>query len=239
MATSVLQSSVFDNLIHEIETAEAKLGVLNNSLSAEKKPRCEKGVLEEEIMLLKEEAVSGYAGAEGDNDSGLHYYTAVGELEKEVAELRKLSEVTQHSVESNKQTLEDIKKMVEDQRKIVTSLEKETSKEVTVDKSSEEKQKLTADIRANKVILDELKAALRDVVDSQTRTETESGPNSVGMLLQLLWKQFVTAGPEQAVVKLSQLDFSLENETIEQLLSSGIVTQPDSDSLKLVDFTCA
>ena len=82
---------------------------------------------------------------------------------------------------------------VEDQRKVVTNLAKETTKELTEDKSSEEQQKLTADIRANKIILDELKAALRDVVDSQTRTETESGPNSVGMLLQLLWEQFLTA----------------------------------------------
>ena len=163
----------------------------------------------------------------------------MGELEKEVSELRKLSEVTKHSVDSNKQELETIRKMLEEQREIVNNLQMETNKETTVDKTSQEKQRLARNIRANREILDQLKTSLCDVVDSQTRTEEESGPNIVGMLLQQLWKLFVTAGPEQAVVKLSQLGFDLETETLEQLVTSGIVLQKDADTVQLVDFTCS
>ena len=89
MATT-LTTSVFDNLVHEIETAEIKLKLFNSSVSG-KEQGCEAKVLEEEINLLKQSVPEGIVGDDGD--TGLHYYTAVGELEKEVAELRKLSEI--------------------------------------------------------------------------------------------------------------------------------------------------
>ena len=72
-SSGVVQSSVFNNLIHEIETAETKLSDLINTLTSKKQPRCEKGVLEEEITLLKKSVPGGLDG--GDGESGLHYYT--------------------------------------------------------------------------------------------------------------------------------------------------------------------
>ena len=56
-------------------------------------------------------------------------------------------------------------------------------------------------------------------------------------LLQLLWRQFVTAGPENASLDLSQVDFKADGEDVQQLVQSGIATL-DGDNLKLVNFTC-
>ena len=236
----MMETSVFDNLIHEIETAQSKLTSLTSSHVRKTSVSSEVKLLEEEISLLRSSGLKGFLGADGDVDGGLHYYTAVGEIEKEVAELRKLSEMAKRSVENNKDTLENLNTMVEDQRVVVGNLQKETQKEAPMEVAvPEETAKLLADVKLNKVILDELKSSMREVVDNQMRTETESGPSScaVGQLLQLLWRQFVTAGPENATLDLSQLDFKADGEDVQQLVQSGIATL-DGDKLKLVNFSC-
>ena len=236
MATT-LTTSVFDNLVHEIETAEIKLKLFNSSVSG-KEQGCEAKVLEEEINLLKQSVPEGIVGDDGD--TGLHYYTAVGELEKEVAELRKLSEITKLSVDSNKQTLENLHQMIQEQREVVSNLEKDVEKETPMeDTGTEEANRLLSDIKSNNAILSELKSSFRDLIDSQMRSESETGPNScVGLLLQLLWKLFVTSGPAAAVINLSQLQFEVDQEAVEQLVSAGIVTQESDEIIKLVNFAC-
>ena len=228
----MMENSVFDNLIHEVETAETKLKSLNASSVRKTSVGSEAKLLEEEIGLLIGE----------DGDSGLHFYTVVGEIEKQVSELRKLSEMTKLSVENNTVTLENLNKMVEEQRVVVANFEKETGKETPMEETqktvSKEAGKLHCDIGTNREILEDLKSLLRDLVDSRMRTETESGPScGVGQLLQLLWRQFVTAGPDQAVLELSQLGFKADDENVQQLVQSGIVTL-DGEHLKLVNFFC-
>ena len=234
---ATLTNSVFDNLIHEIETAEVKLNLLNSNVSG-KEQGSEFKVLEEEINLLKQSVPEGIVGDDGD--TGLHYYTAVGELEKEVSELRKLSEVTKHSVESNTKTLENLREMIKEQEEVVLNLEKEVEKETPMeDTGTEEANRLLADIKSNKLIMSELKSSFRDLIDSQMRSESETGPNScIGLMIQLLWKLFVTSGPDAAVVNLSQLQFEVDQEAVEQLISAGIVTQEAEDTIRLVNFTC-
>merc|ERR1712133_242181 len=107
------------------------------------------------------------------------------------------------------------------------------------DTGTEEANKLLADIKSNKVIMSDLKSSFRDLIDSQMRSESETGPNScIGLLLQLLWKLFATSGPAAAVVNLSQLQFEVDQESVEQLVSAGIVTQEAENMIKLVNFTC-
>ena len=234
----MMETSVFDNLIHEIETAQSKLTFLTASFVRKTPPvSSEAKLLEEEISLLRSSGLEGLLGEDGD--SGLHYYTAVGEIEREVAELRELSEMTKRSVENNKDTLDNLNKMVEEQRVVVGNLQKETEKGTPMEEAvSEEASKLLTNLKLNKIVLDELKSSLREVVDSKMRTETETGPScGVAQLLQLLWKQFVTAGPENATLDLSQLDFKADGEDVQQLVQSGIATI-DGDNLKLVNFSC-
>ena len=64
-----------------------------------------------------------------------------------------------------------------------------------------------------------------------------SGPTFTGQLLKLLWKQFVTNGIEDAHVDASKLDFEVDAEALEQLLSSGIISQ-NGDKINLANFTC-
>ena len=233
-----METCVFDNLIHEIETAQSRLTSLTSScVRTTPSVSSEAKLLQEEISLLRSSGLEGLVGEDGD--TGLHYYTAVGEIEREVAELRKLSEMTKLSVENNKDTLDNLNSMVEEQRIVVANLQKETKKGTPMEEVvSEEASKLLSDLKLNKVILDELKSSLREVVDSNMRTETETGPScGVGQLLQLLWRQFVAAGPENATLDLTQAEFKAEGEDVQQLVQSGIATL-DGDNLKLVNFTC-
>ena len=233
-----METCVFDNLIHEIETAQSRLTSLTSScVRTTPSVSSEAKLLQEEISLLRSSGLEGLVGEDGD--TGLHYYTAVGEIEREVAELRKLSEMTKLSVENNKDTLDNLNSMVEEQRIVVANLQKETKKGTPMEEVvSEEASKLLSDLKLNKVILDELKSSLREVVDSNMRTETETGPScSVGQLLQLLWRQFVAAGPKNVSLDLTQVDFKAEGEDVQQLVQSGIGTL-DGDNLKLVNFTC-
>ena len=128
--------------------------------------------------------------------------------------------------------------MVEEQRIVVANLQKTKKGTPMEEVVSEEARKLLSDLKLNKVILDKLKSSLREVVDSNMRTETETGPScSVGQLLQLLWRQFVAAGPKNVSLDLTQVDFKAEGEDVQQLVQSGIATL-DGDNLKLVNFTC-
>ena len=172
-----METCVFDNLIHEIETAQSRLTSLTSScVRTTPSVSSEAKLLHEEISLLRSSGLEGLVGEDGD--SGLHYYTAVGEIEREVAELRKLSEMTKLSVENNKDTLDNLNSMVEEQRIVVANLQKETKKGTPMEEVvSEEASKLLSDLKLNKVILDELKSSLREVVDSNMRTETETGPS--------------------------------------------------------------
>ena len=228
---------VFDNLLREIEAAENKLAGMTSSMGSGAK------LLDDEdiSLLAKSKGVSqaqenngACSGAGDSGDLGLHYYSCVGELEKENGELRKMTEMNKLAGESNQAEMVNLRKMIAEQKTVVNNLEKEISVEGHMeDTGTEEANGLAADIKANKQILDELKASFREVIDSQMRTETETG---VGELLQLLWRQFVTVGPE-ADVQLSQLGLALDPEDVERLVQAGLVTRR-GDTLSLVNYTC-
>ena len=225
---------VFDNLLREIEAAETKLAGMTPFMGSGAK------LLDEDISLLpkskgvSEEHTGACSGAGDGGDLGLHYYSCVGELEKENGELRKMTEMNKLAGESNQAEMIKLRKMIAEQKTVVNNLEKEISVEGHMeDTGTEEANGIVADIKANKQILDELKASFREVIDSQMRTETETG---VGELLQLLWRQFVSVGPE-ADVQLSQLGLAPDPEDVERLVQAGLVTRR-GDTLSLVNYTC-
>ena len=192
--------------------------------------------LEEEINQLK----SKKPGGDLEDEGGLHYYLAVGEIEKEVKELRKVAEVTKNSIDGNKATLECLESMLEDQREVVASLEKEIetngAKESSQPKVDDKLKSLKDKIQLNKLILSELKSSFRDLLSSQTRTESEGGNDTISLVLQTLWRKFVSEGPEGAVTELEQLGTEVDTEYLEQLSRAGIIKQEGSQ-LRLVNLS--
>ena len=92
-ATTENQYGAFESLLHEIEIAENNLRSLNSRQGkqhqqdiSERNGALTVTYLEEEINQLKNKKPDGDLEDEG----GLHYYLAVGEIEKEVKELRKV-----------------------------------------------------------------------------------------------------------------------------------------------------
>ena len=155
-STTVSCPGVLDSLLHEIAKAEAELASLQGNIVNQQVG--EVGVLKEEIALLKKTQPEGLVE---DDTTGIQYFLAVGQVEAEVAELRKLAEITEHNLESNVKTLAALQKMAEEQMKVVKDLELEKEREGLMEKddqdSNEEVKKLELGVRLNKTVLRELK----------------------------------------------------------------------------------
>lgn len=192
--------------------------------------------LVEEINLLKRGRLEGTGDVE--DEGGLHYYLVVGEIEKQVAELRNVAEINRNSISKNESILESLGSMVHDQREVVASLEKELGPDVekptiAVDEKAREQYDKN---QMNKVILSDLKSSFRDLLRSQMRTESEAGTDSMSLVLGTLWRKFVAGGPREAVTKLEELGSEVDRDCLEQLTRAGIIQQ-EGDILRLVDLS--
>ena len=236
-STTVSCPGVLDSLLHEIAKAEAELASLQGNIVNQQVG--EVGVLKEEIALLKKTQPEGLVE---DDTTGIQYFLAVGQVEAEVAELRKLAEITEHNLESNVKTLAALQKMAEEQMKVVKDLELEKEREGLMDKddqdSNEEVKKLELGVRLNKTVLRELKMSLRQLIDSLS--DNSPGTASVGLLLQELWATFISRGPGETI-KLGDLAFEVEDEVVQQLVTAGLVVVEgeEKDMLRMVDLTCS
>ena len=147
-STTVSCPGALDSLLHEIAKAEAELASLQGNIVNQQVG--EVGVLKEEIALLKKTQPEGLVE---DDTTGIQYFLAVGQVEAEVAELRKLAEITEHNLESNVKTLAALQKMAEEQMKVVKDLELEKEREGLMEKddqdSNEEVKKLELGVRLN------------------------------------------------------------------------------------------
>ena len=234
-ATAENHCGAFESLLHEIEIAENKLSSLNSRQGKQQ------DVGEESDTCLTvtflEEEINKRVG-DLEDDGGLHYYLAVGEIEKEVKELRKVAEVNKNSIDGNKATLESLESMLSDQREVVATLELEIngSKESSQPTVDNKMKILKEKIKLNKLILNDLKASFQDLISSQTRTEVEAGCDTISLVLQTLWRKFVSDGPESAVTDLDQLGTEVDSEYLEQLSRAGIIKQEGSQ-LRLVNLS--
>ena len=239
-ATPGGQSDALESLLQEIDAAETRLasflsgpGKLDQQMSDGEE---ELSYLVEEINLLKRGRLEGAGDVE--DEGGLHYYLVVGEIEKQVAELRNVAEINRNSISKNESILESLESMVHDQREVVASLEKELGPDVekptkAVDEKATE---LYDKNQMNKVILSDLKSSFRDLLRSQMRTESEAGTDSMSLVLGTLWRKFVAGGPREAVTKLEELGSEVDRDCLEQLTRAGIIQQ-EGDVLRLVDLS--
>ena len=239
-ATAGGHSDALESLLQEIDAAEARLasflsgpGKLDQQMSDGEE---ELSYLVEEINLLKRGRLEGTGDVE--DEGGLHYYLVVGEIEKQVAELRNVAEINRNSISKNESILESLGSMVHDQREVVASLEKELGPDVekptiAVDEKAREQYDKN---QMNKVILSDLKSSFRDLLRSQMRTESEAGTDSMSLVLGTLWRKFVAGGPREAVTKLEELGSEVDRDCLEQLTRAGIIQQ-EGDILRLVDLS--
>ena len=237
MTTSKVSGpGILDSLLHEIAMAEAELASLHGNLINQQIG--EVAVLKEEVALLKKSQPEGLLE---DDSTGIQYFLAVGQVEAEVTELRKLADITDHNLETNKNTLAALSKMTDEQNEIIRTLEQERQNKGlkgTTEESNEEVAKLEQGVRLNKTVLRELKMGFKQLID--TLSDTLPGTASVGLLLQELWSNFLTHGSGKSI-KLGDLAFEVEDEVVQQLVCAGIVLVEgeEKDMLRMVDFTCS
>ena len=237
-SSSVSCPGVLDSLLHEIAVAEAELAILQSNLANQKVG--EVAALKEEIHLLKNSQPEGLVE---DDSTGIEYFLAMGKMEAEVTELRKLAEITEHNLEGNKNTLASLQSMVEDQREVVKNLELKNEEHQEGEKSKMEEtntevEKLDAGVRLNKTVLRELKMSLRKLIDSLS--DSSPGTSCVGLLMQELWASFVSKGFGESI-NLGDLAFEVEDEVVQQLVKAGLVVVEgeEKEMLRMIDFTCS
>ena len=235
-SSTVSCPGILDSLLHEISKAETELATLQRNIANQKVG--EVPVLREEIELLKNAQPEGLVN---DDTTGIHYYLAVGNLEAEVAELRKLAEITEHNLDSNKNTLSSLQGMVEEQIEVVNKLELERKQgegEGEKEVINTEVAKLEVEVGLNKTVLREFKMSLRQLIDSLS--DSSPGTASVGLLLQALWANFLSRGPGESI-NLGDLAFEVEEEVVQQLVGAGLVVVEgeEKDMLRMVDLTCS
>ena len=224
-ATPGSQYGALESLLHEIQVAETKLASFQG-----KQELCEGdsevGFLQEEINLLRKPELNV------EDDGGLHYYLAVGQIEKEVKELRNLAEINRNSIDGNKATIDSLQSMLTDQREVVAALEKELGGDADKETSAvdENARKLNEKINLNKLILSDLKASFRNLLSSQMRTE------SLSLVLGTLWRKFVAGGPAEAVAEVAALGFEVDADCLDQLSGAGIIKQEGAE-IRLVNFS--
>merc|ERR1719154_802088 len=155
-------------------------------------------------------------------------------MEGEVAELRKLAEITEHNLEGNKNTLESL------QREVVKNLELKNQEcdKSGIEDTNAEVDKLCKGNRLNKTVLRELKMSLRKLIDSLS--DSSPGTSCVGLLMQELWANFVSNGFSKSI-NLGDLAFEVEEEVVQQLVKAGLVVVEgeDKEMLRMIDFTCS
>ena len=226
-ATPGSQYGALESLLHEIQVAETKLASFQG-----KQELCEGdsevGFLQEDINLLRKPE----GGLNVEDDGGLHYYLAVGQIEKEVKELRNLAEINRNSIDGNKATIDSLQSMLTDQREVVAALEKELGGDADKETSAvdENARKLNEKINLNKLILSDLKASFRNLLSSQMRTE------SLSLVLGTLWRKFVAGGPAEAVAEVAALGCEVDTDCLDQLSVAGIIKQEGAE-IRLVNFS--
>ena len=226
-ATPGSQYGALESLLHEIQVAETKLASFQG-----KQELCEGdsevGFLQEDINLLRKPE----GGLNVEDDGGLHYYLAVGQIEKEVKELRNIAEINRNSIDGNKATIDSLQSMLTDQREVVAALEKELGGDADKETSAvdENARKLNEKINLNKLILSDLKASFRNLLSSQMRTE------SLSLVLGTLWRKFVAGGPAEAVAEVAALGCEVDTDCLDQLSGAGIIKQEGTE-IRLVNFS--
>lgn len=237
---------VFDALLHEIETAEKELGLVQEKLKNQQLGQTpakaqEVAVLAEEIGLLQKAPLEGLV-----DDDGTKYYLAVGELEEQVKSLKELKEVTDIINKAHERDLKELKKNIADQTRLNSRLRDEVTKskgqEVGVEgsRNSLARRQTNGQIRANKVLLEQFKNELVTFLDDTARLDpnhVEGDPSPFGYLLQTLWSSFLKSESEWVSVK--SLEYDVPDEVLEHLVTAEVVLRnpADPDEIRMEDFT--
>lgn len=238
------ETSVFDALLAEIGKAEEELAVIRRQLSNQPpgSEADEAAVVKEEVAIMEGSSVEGLV-----EDPEIRYYLAVGKIEKELEEMRQAKEMSDQCLASHDAQQKELDSKIQEQNSVITALEKEVKDaEITGDSTEDgnivTRHEISQQIRANKLIVRELKAGLKKFIDSTAALEhkdkvQQSSP--YGYLLQALWKNYLNNGMEY--LSIQEQEFDVPENVLEHLVQAGIVLihPNDQDKIRVEDFTCS
>jgi len=238
------EASVFDVLLAEIGKAEEELAIINRQLTNQPpgSVNSEAAVLGQEVAVMESMILEGLV-----EDPEIRYYLAVGKVEKQLEEMRQAKEVADQCLASHAASLKELDFKIQEQISAINRLEKEVADAELTGDSVEDanivaRAEISKQVRANKIILRELKSGLKKFIDCTAkldpkRTGQDSSP--FGYLLQALWRNYLIHGVEYLSIK--DQEFDVPSHVLEHLVQAGIVrSHPnDQDKIRMEDFTCS
>jgi len=229
----------FDKLLKEIASAESKLDQLllncHNDGDGKKSINLEAVALKEEDLLLRQEVPEGLV-----EDEESQYFIAVGLIEQEIENLRKMKTINDKQASFSVEELQKLRKDIAKQAEINDNLEEELTRSCDkTDVNAEKRKEFELHERFNKLNLKSLKRELKGFLDDTSRLQSQDGDGSkFGFLLQALWTNFVNNGVHE-YVSIESLEFDVEQEVLEHLENAGVITfnTNNNDLIRLVNFT--
>jgi len=205
------------------------------------------GDLEKEVIeLASETEVLKKSAPEGNDESNIQYFLAIAELEKTNKILRQQEIITNDNlksldldIEGTRNDLEELKKLKEMKPASVTEKNKENVG--SSDKLSEVENK----VRGTRKLFKEFKSFLTDYLKQIDPVVSGENGGHLGHLLQVMWTSFqgcindnIPATSEESYIKMSFLDFDVEEDHINLLVKNGIAElHPEQkDLIRLVNF---
>lgn len=249
---SPVGAEILDKLLNDISIAEKELDSLKEQIRNQGElvrgegdgVQLEARTLQEELKIIKKTDPEGF-----EDDEQIQYFLAVGQIEEQGLELRKLKEMYDNNIVANGKTIKALHQYIEEQTELNKSLAEELAKADKMEddqdddeQTSTAKRKVEADIRLTRKILKELKLFLKDFIEKTAKLDpnyqVEEGA-SIGYLLQALWSSFLQGGTHRDYIHVEDLQYDVHDKDLQQLATAGILqTHPkDPKKIRMVDFT--
>jgi len=179
-------------------------------------------------------------------DKGVSYFLAVGALEKELVDLKDYRKVLDKRVEGNESIISELTQDLADTKKVIERFEQlaaekavESSQVDIEEVEAAHSLKLENDLRKTRKLTKELKNFLREYINKVGTQEEgiEEDHVPMGMILQELWKEFMT-NDKDGWINIEELEFDVREQDLAKLLSCQIIKQRKEDqAIQLVDYT--
>ena len=181
-----------------------------------------------------------------DNDENVHYFLAVGELEKTNEILRKQLEISEKNLASMDADFESTNAMVVGYQEVYNELieavkakEQKKKEKTPADRENaltNKSDELSVKIRTTNIVYKQLKTFLADFL-ARLSPEDKDDDSELAKLLQALWNAFQT--DSASYINVEDLDFDVDERIVAELDRGHMIDHREDEPtfIKFKDFT--
>ncbi|XP_040573847.1 uncharacterized protein [Lepeophtheirus salmonis] len=247
------EATVLKGLIDKIRDARENLKLFKDetddidSCPQNKKSKINNAYEKSAMIVAKETELLGSSVVEElPGDDGAQYFLAIAGMQKNIQNLRELKQMSEHILSNNMEHIKEMDNIVQ-LRDSIDHECREKMEKSKVDKGNEGDQSrpegeaetikdLEANIRDTRAAYKHIKSEFAAFLERIDHNEI----NQIGMFLQALWTSYAknVSNDESSYLRISHLDFDVNQNDVSKLVSEGIITAhpDDPDQVKLMRF---